>query len=84
MLNQKANTVFPTNIAHPLIIAPSSFWYQERCYPSLKFNTFLNKTLNMSLNNIECCFVMLLTQFRLKYCCKHWHHEISKYSTPVK
>ena len=36
----------------------------------------------MSLNNIECCFVIVLTQFHVKYCCKNWHYEISKYSTP--
>ena len=32
-------TVFPPNIAPPLIIAPPSFWQQETYYHILKFYT---------------------------------------------
>ena len=44
----------------------------------------INKTLNITLNNIEYCFVMLLTQFHVKCGCKNWHYKILNLAPPQK
>ena len=55
-------TVFPPNIAPPLFGAEKYiFAHQNSTLFSLIQHSLINKTLNMSLNNIKCCFVMVLT-----------------------
>ena len=53
-------TVFPPNIAPPLFWTEKYILHTQILHFSfLKQHSLINTTLNMSLNNIECCFYQM-------------------------
>ena len=57
---EKVHIVFRPNIA-PLVLVPRNMLSHTLHFSRLKQHSMINKKHNLSLNNFECCFVMVLT-----------------------